>query len=67
MISSKGVTGLMMAAIMGRLFVTIGGIMTYRSFYDPGTKWFIVPFFIFYVIYSVFENYKLIQLGKEVG
>lgn len=63
----KGVlTSMMMAVIFIRLFITIAIILFYHQFYEPQSNWFIVPFFIFYLLYMVFENRFLINYSNEL-
>lgn len=60
------ITSSMIAVIFVRLFLTIAVILFYYEFYRPDGDAFVIPFFIFYLIYMVFENRFLINYSKEI-
>ncbi len=50
--------------IAGKLFVTVMIVFLYNQIVKPEGMWFIVPFFIVYTSFSVFETYFMMKLGK---
>ncbi|MEN0003988.1 MAG: hypothetical protein AAF798_07590 [Bacteroidota bacterium] len=48
----------------GKMFMSLIVIVLYNSLMEPPTKWFILPFFMVYLIYTVFETYFMMRLGK---
>lgn len=50
--------------MMGKMMLTIGLVMGYNSLMQPTTKLFLLPFFLIYLIYSIFETYFMMKLGK---
>jgi len=65
-LSGQTVAGITMAAVLGRVIIVVLSLMWYKSTFQPQGKWFVVPFLIFYLVFLVYENYKLIQIGNEV-
>lgn len=55
---------LIMLNVIIKMFVSIGIIVIFHQFYNPQTNWFVLPFLIFYVIYTIFETYLLTNLVK---
>jgi len=56
------------AVIMGFLFfkmmLSIAFLVIYHQQYPPDSKWFLAPFFIVYLCYTIFETHFMIKLGK---
>ena len=50
--------------MMGKMMLTIGLVMGYNTFMQPSTKLFLVPFFMVYLIYTIFETYFMMKLSK---
>jgi hypothetical protein len=48
----------------GKMFLSAMIIVLYNSLMEPPTKWFILPFFMIYLIYTIFETYFMMRLGK---
>ena len=40
-------------------------ILVYNKFYEPTSKMFLVPFFLIYLSYTIFETYVMMKLGKS--
>lgn len=51
--------------IMGKMMLAVIVILTYNKFAEPESKIFIVPFFIVYIIYTIFETYFMMKLAKH--
>ncbi len=50
--------------MMGKMMLTIGLVMGYNNFMQPSTKLFLIPFFIVYLIYTIFETSFMMKLSK---
>lgn len=50
--------------IAGKLFVTVMIVFLYNQIVKPEGVGFIIPFFIVYTSFSVFETYFMMKLGK---
>lgn len=55
-----GVTGL-------QLFIAGGVVMTFFALAKPPNKFFVVPFFTTYLLYSILQVVSMIALAGEVG
>lgn len=55
-----------MMLILGRLFLSIAVIVGYFKLFHPDSKLFLVPFFMVYIFYTVFEVLFLSAIGREV-
>ncbi len=62
--SKYAFTNIIFAFMMGKMMLTIGLVMGYNNFMQPTTKLFLVPFFMVYLIYTIFETYFMMKLGK---
>lgn len=55
-------------ALMGltflKMLLSAGIILAYNSLVQPESKFFLIPFFGFYVLFTSFEVIFLMQLGK---
>ena len=49
----------------GKMFGSLIIIVIYIKLIEPTSKMFILPFFIIYIIYTAFETYFMMKLGKE--
>ena len=65
-LTGQAVAGITMAAVLGRVIIVVLSLMWYKSTFQPQGSWYVAPFLIFYLIFLVYENYKLIQIGNEV-
>ncbi|GAB5555360.1 MAG: hypothetical protein Sapg2KO_49510 [Saprospiraceae bacterium] len=50
--------------LMLKLFLCASLMIGYLKIFEPETKLFILPFFSLYIIYTIFEVFFLIKLGK---
>ncbi|MGB0861505.1 MAG: hypothetical protein ACPG19_06385 [Saprospiraceae bacterium] len=48
-----------------KLLLSLFLVWFYQIFTEPTTKLFILPFFLIYIIFTIFESYILIRLGKD--
>ncbi len=51
--------------MMGKMLLAGIIIISYNKLMEPQSKIFILPFFIVYVIYTVFETYFMMRLAKS--
>jgi hypothetical protein len=49
---------------MGKMFLALMIIFLYLKLAEPQTKFFILPFFCVYLIYTIFETYFMMRLSK---
>ena len=40
-------------------------ILAYLKFFEPATNWFLIPFFLIYALYTIFEIDMLTKMGRE--
>ena len=57
-------TSVILGAIFGKLFFTIIILITYNELMAPSSNLFILPFFLIYFLFTIFELQFLIKLGK---
>lgn len=57
--------GLMYAYMGGKMFLSIVLIMMYYYYIEPKSKLFILPFFVVYLIFTIFESYFLMKLNEN--
>lgn len=55
--------GLMYAYMGGKMLLSVIMITLYYLYYEPDSKLFILPFFLVYFIYTIFESYFLMKLN----
>lgn len=48
-----------------KMFLAVGVVFIYVSIASPKTRLFLVPFFLVYFVYTVFETYFLMILGQD--
>ena len=57
-------TNVVLGFTMGKMFLSIMVIYMYFELAQPEGKFFILPFFIVYFIFTAFETYFMMKLGK---
>lgn len=57
-------TNAVLGFTIGKMFLSIIVILGYNELIKPESKLFIVPFFTIYVVFTVFETYFMMKLGK---
>ena len=50
-----------------KLFLTVIIIYSYNEIMEPKSRLFILPFFAVYLIFTIFETYFMIRLGRIEG
>lgn len=49
----------------GKMMLAAGIIFTYLLLAEPADKLFVIPFFVVYFIFTAFETYFMVKLGKS--
>jgi hypothetical protein len=57
-------TNLVIGLSMGKMMAAAMGVILYAKVVQPQSKLFIVPFFIVYAIFTVYETIVLTKLGR---
>jgi len=57
-------TSVILGFTMGKMFMAIMVIYVYLQIAEPSDKFFVAPFFTVYFIYTAFETYFMMKLGK---
>ena len=57
-------TRLIMGLTFAKLILTLILVIAYQRLAHPGSLFFIIPFFLIYMAYTIFETMYLTKLGK---
>ena len=57
-------TNVVVGFVIGKMGFCVAMILVYNKLMQPQTKFFIIPFFFIYIVYTIYECYFLIRLGK---
>lgn len=57
-------TNVSLGVTIGKIFIAILFILGYDQLMQPASRFFIIPFFIMYLIYTIFETYIMMKLGR---
>lgn len=57
--------GVILGATFGKIFFSLFLVIIYNHIAQPSSKVFIIPFFIVYLIFTIFETYLMMQLGQN--
>lgn len=58
-------TGLMLVVTVGKMFLAVLVVFAYHKMAHPQERSFLIPFFIVYLIYTIYEVYFLTKLGNN--
>jgi len=47
-----------------KMMLSVALVFIYQSVVQPTDRWFVIPFLIIYVLYTIFETYFLMRLGR---
>jgi hypothetical protein len=47
-----------------KMMVSVMGLVIYKKMYHPETKFFLLPFFCVYFVFTIFETYFMVKLSK---
>ncbi len=62
--NKKAFTQLVLVATVGKMMVAALIVLIYMRLANPGSKWFVAPFLGLYLVYTAYETYMLMALGK---
>jgi hypothetical protein len=48
-----------------KILFGLGGLILYKKMYQPGTKFFILPFCLVYVVFTIFETIFMLKLSNS--
>ena len=57
-------TNVIVGFVIGKMGFCLAVVMAYNELMQPQTKFFLLPFFIIYAVYTMYECYFMIRLGK---
>jgi hypothetical protein len=57
-------TNVSLGVTIGKIFIAILFILGYNQLIQPDSRFFIIPFFLMYLIYTIFETYIMMKLGR---
>ncbi|MEO1517296.1 MAG: hypothetical protein AAFV95_19880 [Bacteroidota bacterium] len=57
-------TNVIVGSVLGKMGLCVMLVLTYSKLAEPTSKWFLLPFFLIYVVYTAYECYFMIRLGK---
>lgn len=57
-------TNVSLGITIGKIFIAILFILGYEQLMQPDSRFFIIPFFLMYLIYTIFETYIMMKLGR---
>jgi len=58
-------TNTVLGFTVGKLLLALMVLFSYMQLAEPDTRFFILPFFCVYLIYTIFETYFMMQLGRS--
>lgn len=58
-------TRLMLSVTFGKMFLAVILVFTYHKTAHPQERSFLLPFFLVYLFYTIYEVYFMTKLGKE--
>ncbi|NET36444.1 MAG: hypothetical protein F6K19_31185 [Cyanothece sp. SIO1E1] len=47
-----------------KMMLSVAVVFIYQSVVEPTDRWFVIPFLLIYVVYTIFETYFLMRLGR---
>jgi len=58
-------TGVILGFTFGKIFLSLLVVIGYVQLAQPASKIFLLPFFIVYLIFTIFETYLMMQIGQH--
>ncbi|MDZ7877706.1 MAG: hypothetical protein U5L45_08550 [Saprospiraceae bacterium] len=58
-------SNLIMPLTFLKMFFSVVGLVAYRKIYHPETKFFLLPFFLVYIVFTIFETFFMVKLSKN--
>lgn len=57
-------SSVILGVIFIKMFFIIFIVLIYKKIMDPSSPWFLIPFFIIYLAFTIFEVYFMSKLGR---
>ena len=57
-------TNVIIGFVFSKMLLSIVLVIAYHRLLEPSSNLFLIPFFIVYLVYTIFETYFMIKLGK---
>ncbi len=57
-------TSLVIGFIFGKLALAVVLVLAYKKIANPQGATFLIPFFLIYLVFAIFENVFMVRLGK---
>lgn len=58
-------TNVVMIFMFVKMFASLFLLLIYSKTQHPQTRFFLIPFFLIYLIYTIFETWVMMRLGKN--
>ena len=58
-------TQLILIFTLTKMFLSVILVFVFFRLTHPTSNWFLAPFFLIYLIYTIFETYFMIRIGKS--
>ncbi len=58
-------TQLILIFTLVKMFLSVVLVFVFFKLARPESNWFLAPFFLVYLIYTIFETYFMIRIGKS--
>lgn len=57
-------TQFVMITVFAKMALTMAVLVVYLKMTEPGSKYFILPFFVVYLAFTIYETYMLMKVGR---
>ncbi len=57
-------TNVVIGFMAGKMFISLMLIFLYKKLVEPETSWFVLPFFLVYLFFTIYETYFMGKLGR---
>lgn len=57
-------TQFVMITVFAKMALTMAVLVAYLKMVEPGSKYFILPFFVVYLAFTIYETYMLMKVGR---
>ncbi len=65
--NKKAFTQLVMVGTVGKMMASVLIILVYMRLAHPESRWFVAPFLGLYLVYTAYETYMMMALGRSEG
>jgi len=63
--STTAFTGTILGFTFGKMLFSLVLVVSYFQYMKPSSKAFVIPFFLVYLVFTVFETWFMMKLGKS--